>query len=48
MSAGYQEIVLTGIHTGGYGEDIEDYSLAKLLWDLDKVEGLETDSDLLD
>jgi threonylcarbamoyladenosine tRNA methylthiotransferase MtaB len=40
VDAGYQEIVLTGIHTGGYGEDIEDYSLAKLLWDLDKVDGL--------
>ncbi|NOU95476.1 tRNA (N(6)-L-threonylcarbamoyladenosine(37)-C(2))-methylthiotransferase MtaB [Paenibacillus sp. LMG 31456] len=40
VDAGYQEIVLTGIHTGGYGEDIENYSLAKLLWDLDKVEGL--------
>lgn len=40
VDAGYQEIVLTGIHTGGYGEDIENYSLAKLLWDLDKVQGL--------
>lgn len=40
VEAGYKEIVLTGIHTGGYGEDLEDYSLAKLLWDLDKVEGL--------
>ncbi|MCR8645696.1 tRNA (N(6)-L-threonylcarbamoyladenosine(37)-C(2))-methylthiotransferase MtaB [Paenibacillus sp. N1-5-1-14] len=40
VAAGYQEIVLTGIHTGGYGEDIEGYSLAKLLRDLDKVEGL--------
>jgi threonylcarbamoyladenosine tRNA methylthiotransferase MtaB len=40
VDAGFQELVLTGIHTGGYGEDIEDYSLAKLLWDLDKVEGL--------
>ena len=40
VEAGYNEIVLTGIHTGGYGEDIEDYSLAKLLWDLDAVEGL--------
>ncbi|OCT17169.1 tRNA (N(6)-L-threonylcarbamoyladenosine(37)-C(2))-methylthiotransferase MtaB [Paenibacillus pectinilyticus] len=40
VAAGYQEIVLTGIHTGGYGEDIEDYSLAKLLKDLDKVQGL--------
>jgi threonylcarbamoyladenosine tRNA methylthiotransferase MtaB len=40
VQAGYEEIVLTGIHTGGYGEDLEDYSLAKLLWDLDKVDGL--------
>jgi threonylcarbamoyladenosine tRNA methylthiotransferase MtaB len=40
VDAGYQEIVLTGIHTGGYGEDLEDYSLAKLLWDLDKIDGL--------
>jgi threonylcarbamoyladenosine tRNA methylthiotransferase MtaB len=40
VEAGYKEIVLTGIHTGGYGEDLDNYSLAKLLWDLDKVEGL--------
>ncbi|WP_409341366.1 tRNA (N(6)-L-threonylcarbamoyladenosine(37)-C(2))-methylthiotransferase MtaB [Paenibacillus sp. MBLB4367] len=40
VDAGYKEIVLTGIHTGGYGEDIEGYSLAKLLWDLDKVDGI--------
>lgn len=40
VAAGYKEIVLTGIHTGGYGEDLEDYTLAQLLWDLDKVEGL--------
>ena len=40
VDAGYQEIVLTGIHTGGYGEDLADYSLARLLWDLDKIEGL--------
>ncbi|KXG43171.1 tRNA (N(6)-L-threonylcarbamoyladenosine(37)-C(2))-methylthiotransferase MtaB [Tepidibacillus decaturensis] len=40
VAAGYNEIVLTGIHTGGYGEDLEDYSLAKLLWDLDAVKGL--------
>ncbi|MDY0323705.1 MAG: tRNA (N(6)-L-threonylcarbamoyladenosine(37)-C(2))-methylthiotransferase MtaB [Candidatus Carbobacillus sp.] len=38
---GYKEIVLTGIHTGGYGEDLEDYSLAHLLRDLSRVEGLE-------
>ncbi|PTM59497.1 tRNA (N(6)-L-threonylcarbamoyladenosine(37)-C(2))-methylthiotransferase MtaB [Desmospora activa] len=40
VEAGYKEIVLTGIHTGGYGEDMEDYKLADLLWDLDRVEGL--------
>jgi threonylcarbamoyladenosine tRNA methylthiotransferase MtaB len=40
VASGYKEIVLTGIHTGGYGEDLDGYNLAKLLWDLDKVEGL--------
>lgn len=40
VQAGYKEIVLTGIHTGGYGEDLKDYSLAKLLRDLEQVEGL--------
>ena len=39
VDAGYKEIVLTGIHTGGYGDDLENYRLADLLWDLDKVEG---------
>lgn len=41
VASGYKEIVLTGIHTGGYGDDMEDYNLTRLLWDLDKVEGLE-------
>ncbi|MEY4479846.1 MAG: hypothetical protein RLZZ267_524, partial [Bacillota bacterium] len=41
VEAGYKEIVLTGIHTGGYGDDLENYDLTDLLWDLDKVEGLE-------
>ena len=40
VEAGYKEIVLTGIHTGGYGDDFEDYKLADLLWDLDQLEGL--------
>ncbi|MGQ7278120.1 tRNA (N(6)-L-threonylcarbamoyladenosine(37)-C(2))-methylthiotransferase MtaB [Brevibacillus thermoruber] len=40
VDAGYLEIVLTGIHTGGYGEDLENYNLAKLLVDLHQVEGL--------
>jgi len=41
VASGYKEIVLTGIHTGGYGDDLDNYDLADLLWDLDKVEGLE-------
>ncbi|HLS66442.1 MAG TPA: tRNA (N(6)-L-threonylcarbamoyladenosine(37)-C(2))-methylthiotransferase MtaB [Pseudogracilibacillus sp.] len=42
VQAGYKEIVLTGIHTAGYGEDMENYSFANLLQDLeDQVDGLE-------
>src|SRR3954451_898425 len=42
VDAGYKEIVLTGIHTGGYGEDMKDYNLAALLRDLEAgVRGLE-------
>lgn len=41
VDAGYQEIVLTGIHTGGYGDDLESYRLSNLLQDLDRVDGLE-------
>ncbi|MBZ5749798.1 MULTISPECIES: tRNA (N(6)-L-threonylcarbamoyladenosine(37)-C(2))-methylthiotransferase MtaB [Metabacillus] len=41
VDAGYKEIVLTGIHTGGYGEDLKDYNLAMLLRDLEEqVDGL--------
>ncbi len=41
VQSGYQEIVLTGIHTGGYGSDFKDYNLAMLLRDLEaKVTGL--------
>lgn len=36
VDAGYKEIVLTGIHTGGYGEDMKDYNLAMLLRDLEE------------
>jgi len=41
VEAGYQEVVLTGIHTGGYGDDLDNYKLSDLLRDLDKVEGLQ-------
>lgn len=41
VDAGYLEIVLTGIHTGGYGEDFKDYNLAALLRDLEtQVNGI--------
>ncbi|SUM68534.1 putative radical SAM family protein [Staphylococcus nepalensis] len=41
VDSGYKEIVLTGIHTGGYGQDLKDYNLAQLLRDLETVNGLE-------
>ncbi len=40
VSSGHIEIVLTGIHTGGYGEDLPDYSFASLLADLEAIDGL--------
>lgn len=41
VNSGYKEIVLTGIHTGGYGQDLKNYNLAQLLRDLDTIEELE-------
>lgn len=38
--AGYREIVLTGIHTGGYGADLQGYRLAHLLRDLETIDEL--------
>src|SRR3954464_71601 len=41
VDAGYLELVLTGIHTGGYGEDLKAYNLAALLRELEsEVKGL--------
>lgn len=39
VSNGYQEVVLTGIHTGNYGYD-KDYDFADLLSEVVKIEGL--------
>lgn len=39
-AAGYREIILTGIHTGGYGADLNGYRLAHLLEDLEQVDEL--------
>lgn len=37
---GYIEIVLTGINTGSYGKDINEYDFANLLEELEKIDGL--------
>ena len=37
---GYQEIVLTGIHVGGYGNDLENDSFSNLVKDLLNIKGL--------
>jgi len=37
---GHCEIILTGIHTAAYGEDLENYSFGKLLKELIKIDGL--------
>lgn len=41
IKKGHKEIVLTGIHTGHYGEDNENYKFADLLLDILKIDGLE-------
>jgi len=40
VANGYHEIVLTGIHTGGYGQDLDHYTFYNLLVDLSHIEGL--------
>lgn len=35
---GVKEIVLTGIHTGGYGVDLDNFSFANLLREIDKID----------
>ena len=40
ISEGHKEVVLTGIHTGHYGSDI-NYKFSNLLKDLVKIKGLE-------
>lgn len=38
---GYKEVVLTGIHTGHYGQDLKDIDFSDLLEELEKINGLE-------
>lgn len=41
VAAGYQEIVLTGVHLAGYGEDLPgEWTLARLVREVGKVPGL--------
>ncbi len=40
IQKGYKEIVLTGIHTGGYGTDLKDTNFYDLLHDLSQLDGL--------
>lgn len=41
INSGHKEIVLTGIHTGHYGSDLEDYNFSDLLNELVNIKGLE-------
>ncbi|MGM9849514.1 MAG: tRNA (N(6)-L-threonylcarbamoyladenosine(37)-C(2))-methylthiotransferase MtaB [Bacilli bacterium] len=41
ISSGHKEIVLTGIHTGNYGTEFDNYDFACLLNDLVKIDGLQ-------
>ena len=41
INYGHYEIVLTGIHTGNYGEEFDNYDFASLLSDLVKIQGLD-------
>ena len=38
---GYKEVVLTGIHTGHYGQDLKNYDFSDLLLELEKIDKLE-------
>ena len=42
IKQGYQEIVLTGIHVGGYGQDLRDCSFSDLVEMLSNLEGLKS------
>ena len=40
VEQGYQEIVLSGIHVGGYGQDLKDCSFSSLVEELSNIPGL--------
>lgn len=41
VNNGHHEVVLTGIHTGHYGADLDNYTFAMLLKEIVKIKGLE-------
>lgn len=41
VNNGYKEVVLTGIHTGHYGQDLKEYDFSDLLSELELIDGLE-------
>lgn len=40
-SAGFKEIILTGIHVASYGKDLDNISLIKVIQDIGSVKGIE-------
>ena len=42
VDQGYQEIVLSGIHVGGYGQDLENTSFSKLVEKLSEIPNLKS------
>ena len=42
VKQGYQEIVLSGIHVGGYGQDLKDCSFSSLVEELTNIPGLKS------
>ena len=42
VEQGYQEIVLSGIHVGGYGQDLKDCSFSSLVEELTNIRGLKS------
>ena len=42
VEQGYQEIVLSGIHVGGYGQDLKDTSFSELVEELTNIDGLKS------
>ena len=42
VEQGYQEIVLSGIHVGGYGQDLRDCSFSELVDTLSNIPGLKS------